>query len=300
MPHFLTTGTWENDQHFCCALLLALILADVLSDPQKRQVYEAYGEEGLKTGAPPPSAQGMPGRPPSFSSPGANGGSTHAYTFDSAAAQRLFEQLFGGRGATGIGKMFGGGAGSGEGGRRNVRMFTTNTPGAAGGPSTFVFASGGGGSGSRFAASSGEDEEGGSNARFGGRQPFDYGGSPDDGCSEDPFQRAEQQRFARQRHSAGRQQRQRQVVRAPEPHVVELPLSLEQLCNGKARAGVRTAWRSRHEVHMLWGASSASVVGAGPVLLCWSSMPVQWHAAPLRFLVTLRCTEEASCDAQFA
>ena len=31
---------------------------DVLSDKQKRQIYDVYGEEGLKAGGPPPSADG--------------------------------------------------------------------------------------------------------------------------------------------------------------------------------------------------------------------------------------------------
>ena len=31
---------------------------DVLSDKQKREIYDRYGEEGLKMGGPPPSADG--------------------------------------------------------------------------------------------------------------------------------------------------------------------------------------------------------------------------------------------------
>jgi curved DNA-binding protein CbpA len=34
---------------------------DVLSDKQKRQIYDVYGEEGLKAGGPPPSADGGAG-----------------------------------------------------------------------------------------------------------------------------------------------------------------------------------------------------------------------------------------------
>lgn len=78
---------------------------DVLSDKQKRQIYDMYGEEGLKGG--------FPG-----AGPDGGGGHGGAYHFDEGMASRIFEQFFGG----GFGG-FGGGPG--------VR-FTTNRGGFAG------------------------------------------------------------------------------------------------------------------------------------------------------------------------
>ncbi|EGD73844.1 dnaJ subfamily B member 5 [Salpingoeca rosetta] len=70
---------------------------DVLSDPEKRKVYDMYGEEGLNGGAPT-------GGPRTSAGPG---GAT--YTFDAADADRIFRQFFGGMGGGGMG--MGGGMG---------------------------------------------------------------------------------------------------------------------------------------------------------------------------------------------
>ena len=75
---------------------------EVLSDKNKRQVYDTYGEEGLK-GGPPPSYSGASGMPAGFSS-SAPGSGFQSYTFTSGApgggfhpssADDIFAQFFG-------------------------------------------------------------------------------------------------------------------------------------------------------------------------------------------------------------
>lgn len=99
---------------------------DVLSDPEKRKVYDMYGEEGLKGGIPPGGAEGgMPGGMPGGMS-GAFGGG--GYTMDEEAAQRIFESIFGG-GMGGFGGF--GGMGGGMGGGRRGTSFRAGPGGGA-------------------------------------------------------------------------------------------------------------------------------------------------------------------------
>ena len=86
---------------------------DVLSDPNKRAVYDRYGEDGLKRGgAPPPetpggagfNAGGAGGVPPGFagfSSQGGVPGGGMRYEFSGQDAFKIFEQMFGGGGGMG-------------------------------------------------------------------------------------------------------------------------------------------------------------------------------------------------------
>lgn len=85
------------------------------------QIYDQFGEEGLKGGAPPPGTPG--GGPEGFAGFGGGGGGGAGYQMDDETARRIFEGLFGG----GLGGMFGGGLGGGGGGPGGprVRIFQT-------------------------------------------------------------------------------------------------------------------------------------------------------------------------------
>ncbi|KAI0701901.1 hypothetical protein C8T65DRAFT_656088 [Cerioporus squamosus] len=107
---------------------------EVLSDKQKRTIYDQFGEEGLKGGGVPPQGAGGPGGFSSFGGfPG--GGQTFTFTtgpggsfssgggggrsgFSPTDPNKIFEQIFGMGGLGGMGG-FGGMGGSGFGGSRS-------------------------------------------------------------------------------------------------------------------------------------------------------------------------------------
>ncbi|KAL3615107.1 hypothetical protein CASFOL_040768 [Castilleja foliolosa] len=64
---------------------------EVLSDPQKKAIYDQYGEEGLKGQVPPPDAAGGPNGPTFFQT----GGGPNVFQFNPRNANDIFAEFFG-------------------------------------------------------------------------------------------------------------------------------------------------------------------------------------------------------------
>ncbi|KAK5816429.1 hypothetical protein F5H01DRAFT_292135, partial [Linnemannia elongata] len=103
---------------------------EVLSDKNKRAVYDQYGEEGLKGGGPPPPGAGGFGGFPG----GGGGGGGPSFTFSTGGggsggfrptdAEDIFRQFF---------ASFGGGGGGGGGGMHGMGMEEDDDMGGGGG-----------------------------------------------------------------------------------------------------------------------------------------------------------------------
>ncbi|KAL5725496.1 hypothetical protein ACHQM5_008634 [Ranunculus cassubicifolius] len=89
---------------------------DVLSDPQKRQIYDLYGEEALKSGQVPPPPSAFRGSGVGTSGSGAHPNSS--FRFNPRNADDIYAELFGGGSEFG-----GGGGGGGNQGRRADSFF---------------------------------------------------------------------------------------------------------------------------------------------------------------------------------
>ncbi|KAJ4981449.1 hypothetical protein NE237_032286 [Protea cynaroides] len=89
---------------------------DVLSDSQKRAIYDQYGEEGLKGQVPPPGSSG-PGGASFFQT----GDGPTVFRFNPRNADDVFAEVFGG--PFGFGGMGGAGGPGGPGGMRGGSMF---------------------------------------------------------------------------------------------------------------------------------------------------------------------------------
>ncbi|KAJ7761970.1 hypothetical protein DFH07DRAFT_739604 [Mycena maculata] len=111
---------------------------EVLSDSNKRAVYDQFGEEGLKGGGPAPAQGGGPGFSGFNGFPG-GGGTTFSFTstgpggaggFSPGDPNKIFEHIFGSSGFGGGGASFGGfsnmGGMGGGGGRGGHSMFNND------------------------------------------------------------------------------------------------------------------------------------------------------------------------------
>ena len=123
----------------------------MLSDPQKRTIYDQYGEEGLKGGSTPPNSGGAGGPFPAGMGGMGPGASFSYQGVDQATAERIFQTFFGGDRSGGLGGMFGGSRGGMFGGGGPPTMFSTMFGGGGGDNDMFGGMASGAGLGKRAA-----------------------------------------------------------------------------------------------------------------------------------------------------
>ena len=170
---------------------------DVLNDPKKREIYDKYGEEGLKVGGNPNNFQSGPSRGGASFNGEFPGG--QSYQFTNEQAEELFRNIFGGMGG-----------GFSFGGQRRGGM-----PGMGKNQAEDIFGMNGGVDESIFGMGGFQDMNGG-NGNFRGRGRR-VGGIPQNSG------------FNSQSFFDGRQQQRQQQPKKLPPLVVEVPCTLEQL-----------------------------------------------------------------------
>lgn len=137
---------------------------EVLSDKQKRTIYDQYGEEGLKGGPMPGGGADSAG---GFSAGGFPGGAFHFASSDPHGAEHIFQQFFASQGIDPFAQMFGGAGGAGGGPAGGSRRRRGGGDTSGNGPNIRMSGMGGGMPGGMFSGMGGGMGGGGMPGGFG-------------------------------------------------------------------------------------------------------------------------------------